>query len=70
MNALNKDIASGQGEYLNTLADLMEIKDKDKNKFNALLKKNYSRIYTSEKIIADQVVTNINKILKESDMSH
>src|SRR5690606_16700117 len=47
MDNLANDIAKGQGEYLNTLAVLMEVPEGSRANFYATLQSNFSRIYTS-----------------------
>ena len=60
MDGLATDMAKGEGEYLDTLAALMQIEDKAE--FNSKLKANFSNIYTSYGVNADQVTENILKI--------
>lgn len=60
MDNLATDIAKGDGEYLNTLATLMKIENKQAFKDN--LNKNFCNIFTSKDITSDEVVANIYKI--------
>jgi len=59
MDNLAQDIARGQGEYLNTLAVLMEIPDTQKGAFHSHLQAHFSDIYTSDKVTHSEVVKNI-----------
>jgi len=60
MDSLANDIAKGSGEYLDTLAHLMKVENKDAFKQN--LYKNFNKIYTSKNVTSKEIVANINKI--------
>jgi len=60
MDNLATDMAKGEGEYLDTLAVIMEIGDKAE--FNTKMKANFSNIYTSYGVSAEQVTENIFKV--------
>ena len=57
MDSLANDIAKGNGEYLDTLAHLMKVENKDAFKEN--LHKNFNKIYTSKDVSSKEVVANI-----------
>jgi hypothetical protein len=59
MGNLATDIARGQGEYLNTLALLMDVPATQKAAFGSLLQAHFSDIYTSDKVTHSEVVKNI-----------
>ena len=59
MDNLATDIARGQGEYVNTLAVLMEVPDVKKASFRSQLQGHFSDIYTSGKVTHSEVVQNI-----------
>ncbi len=59
MDNLARDIARGQGEYLNTLAVLMDVPDGRQNAFRSHLQVHFSDIYTSEKVTHSEVIKNI-----------
>ncbi len=46
--SLARDMAVGQGESLNVLAELMKIKTEDKARFFAVSKANFAEIYSSK----------------------
>lgn len=60
MDELAKDIAMGQGESVDTLAELLNIEDKAA--FSAALQSNYNDIYTSKNVEMSDVVENISTI--------
>ena len=60
MDNLATDMAKGEGEYLDSLATLMQVENK--TEFNSKMKANFSNIYTSYGVSADQVAENIYKI--------
>ena len=59
MDNLARDIARGQGEYVNTLAVLMEVPDAKQASFRSRLQAHFSDIYTSDKVTYSDVVQNI-----------
>jgi hypothetical protein len=60
MDELAKDIAMGQGESVDTLAELLNVEDKAE--FSAALQSNYNAIYTSKNVEMSDVVSNISNI--------
>ena len=60
MDNLASDIAKGDGEYLDTLAHLMKVEDKQE--FKNKLHQNFNKIYNSKDIQSKEVVANINSI--------
>jgi len=60
MDSLANDIAKGHGEYLDTLAHLMKVQNKDT--FKNSLHKNFNKIYTSKDVTSKEVVANIKEI--------
>jgi hypothetical protein len=59
MTNLAMDIARGDGEYVNTLAVLMEVPEVKKASFRSQLQAHFSDIYTSDKVTHFEVVQNI-----------
>ena len=57
MDSLANDIAKGDGEYLDTLAHLMKVENKDT--FKSTLHNNFNKIYTSKDVTSKEVVANI-----------
>ena len=60
MDSLANDIAKGEGEYIDTLAHLMKVENKDA--FKNKLHKNFNRIYNSKDVTSQTVVANIREI--------
>lgn len=60
MDSLATDIARGDGEYVNTLAMMLEVKDV--NSFKSKLKVNFDKIYPTTGVTSKQVVANINDV--------
>ena len=63
MDNLANDIAKGQGEYLNTLAVLMEVPEGVRTDFYSKLQNNFSHIYTSTSVKSVDVVKNIEALM-------
>jgi opacity protein-like surface antigen len=62
MDGLATDIARGEGEYLDTLASLVQVEDKAL--FSSKMKENFKNIYTSYGVSAEQVTENIFKVIQ------
>ncbi len=66
MDNLAKDISRGDGEYLNTLATLIEVPQQDVAHFRSTLQANFSRIYTSDQVSHVDVLRNIETVMSMS----
>ncbi len=62
MDQLAQDIASGNGEALDTVAEIMEVPVENRSEFYAALQENFSNIYTSDDVQAADVIDNIVKV--------
>lgn len=60
MDGIANDIAKGDGEYVDTLAQMMKVENKEA--FKAKLHDNFNNIYTSKDITAKEVAENIRRI--------
>lgn len=63
IDSLAKDIAKGQGESLDTVAELMNIPSEQRATVYAQLQANFSNIFTSERIEAADVIDNIASVI-------
>lgn len=61
MDELALNISSGNGETLNTVAKLMNVKDTAS--FNAKLKANFANIYANENVTSASVIDSIAKYM-------
>jgi hypothetical protein len=61
MDSLATDIARGDGEYVTTLASMMDVKDI--NGFKSKLKTNFDKIYSASGVTSKEVVVNINDVV-------
>jgi hypothetical protein len=61
MDSLATDIARGEGEYVTTLASMMDVKDV--NGFKAKLKNNFDKIYSADGVSSKEVVAHINDVV-------
>jgi hypothetical protein len=62
MDSVAKDIAKGEGEYLETMASLMDLNQAQRPQLYALLQKNFTRIYTSPAVSPADVLRNISQV--------
>ena len=63
MNKLARDMSSGQGESLESLASLMQVKDADKQAFFSSIKENFARIFNADKLSAQDIIANLKVVL-------
>ncbi len=61
MDQVAEDMSQGQGEALDTLAELMDVSDKDA--FAALTQENFSVIFSSNDVTAQNVMDNIQSVI-------
>ena len=61
--ALARDMAVGQGESLNVLASLLNVKDADKAHFFAVTKSNFSQIYSTDNQNSLQVLASLQDVM-------
>jgi hypothetical protein len=66
MDNLAKDMAQGSGEYLNTLAVLMEVPEAERADFCSRLQGNFAQIYTSDQVTSVDVLKNIESVISSS----
>lgn len=63
MDNLARDIARGNGEYLNTMAVLASVPEEKRADFYSRLQANFSSIYSSEKVTHVDVLSNIETLV-------
>ena len=61
--SLARDMAVGQGESLNVLASLLNVKDADKAHFFAVTKSNFSHIYSTNNQNSLQVLASLQEVM-------
>ena len=64
MDNLAKDIATGQGESLDTLAELMEIPQSERPVIYAQLQNNFDSIYPTETVQSAHVLDTVYTIIQ------
>ena len=62
---LARDMAVGEGESLNVLAELLNIKSQDKARFFAVSKQNFSEIYSSENQNSLQILASLQTVMAQ-----
>ena len=65
LDNLAADVARGEGETLRSLAALMAIEKSDQPRFFGALQDNFVRIFPSENVSADEVITSIDAVMSE-----
>ena len=64
MDHLVLDVARGQGDSLEALADLMGLQPVERADVYTALQGNFDRIFTSPNVSSDEVVANIDAVLR------
>ena len=62
MDNLARDIAQGKGESLTAFAELMNVPAAQQSAFNQKLQQNFDKIFTSDKVVAAQVVDTVSQL--------
>jgi Protein of unknown function (DUF3015) len=68
LDGLAADVARGQGETLASLANLMAIDEADQERFFVALQGSFVRIFPTEAVTADEVITSINAVMAEDEV--
>ena len=63
MDNLAKDAAMGHGEYIETLAELMDVSASKRVEFSQMLQENFSNIFTDGSISHVEVIENISLLM-------
>ena len=66
--ALARDMAVGEGESLNVLAELLNIKAEDKARFFTVSKQNFSEIYSEENQNTLQVLSTLQTVMAKDEV--
>jgi len=66
MDNLAMDMSKGSGEYLSTLAVLLDVPVEKRAQLYSVLQTNFSKIYTSESVTHIDVLNNIEAVLSAS----
>lgn len=66
LDGLARDVAQGEGEVLDSLAEVMAIEDVDQKLFRATMQGNFERIFPSENVTADEVTQAITAVMTEN----
>jgi hypothetical protein len=64
MDRLALDVASGSGDSLAALGDLMGVQQDGRAAFNARLQTNFGKIFSSEQVTAGEVFANIQSVMQ------
>jgi hypothetical protein len=60
---LAQDMSKGSGESLESLAQLLGVKDADKVAFYRATKENFAQIFVSEQASADQIAAGLKQVM-------
>jgi len=66
MDNLAKDIAKGNGEYLGTLAVLLEVPETQRGEFYSKLQTHFTEIYSNDRVTSTEVLNNIEAVVSKS----
>ena len=63
MDNLAKDAAMGQGEYVDALAEIMDVPGSERVEFSQMLQENFSNIFTDGSVSHVEVIENISLLM-------
>ena len=63
VDQLARDMSKGEGEALDTLAEVWGIVEQDKAAFASLAKANFSSVFSSENVTSQTVLENLNRLV-------
>ena len=63
MEQLARDMSRGEGEALETLAEVLGVESQDKAVFNKLVQTQFSHVFTSENVTSQIVLENLNTLV-------
>ena len=66
LDQLAREMAAGQGESLEALAEIMAVPKADRQTFAKNLQKNFAQIYSSPTVTNTEVVTNLAKVIEKA----
>ncbi len=64
MNEFSEDVARGQGDALNTVAVVYGVDQQDRDVFAQVMHENFSALFPSENVTADEMMASIEEIMK------
>jgi hypothetical protein len=67
LDGLARDVARGEGETLESLADAMTIDEGDKLLFRTELQGNFDRIFPADNVSGDEVWAHIHAVMTENE---
>lgn len=68
LDSLSRDMSVGQGESLESLAELMNIEANDKVSFFKTARANYSKIFSTHDITAGKMLDNLYAVMAENQI--
>lgn len=67
-NRLARDMATGHGEVLESLAAALGIKNQHKEHFFQLTKQNFAKIFSSPTVTIGEILSSLNKIMSKDEI--
>lgn len=64
---LARDMSTGQGEALDSLAQLMGVSAQDKPVFDRVARENFSKVFTSPDVTAQQIMASMRQVMQHND---
>jgi hypothetical protein len=65
MESVARDMSTGQGESLDTLANLMGIQAQHKEKFFSVTQANFATIFSSDSVSSVDVIVSLQEVMKQ-----
>jgi hypothetical protein len=68
LNEIASDSSKGSGEYLDSVASIIEIKDADKAHFFEVVQENFSSIFSNSNTNTQDVIARLNTVIKNDSV--
>lgn len=65
MESVARDMSTGQGEALDTLANLMGVQEQHKQKFFSLTQANFATIFSGDSVSSLDVIVSLQEVMKQ-----
>jgi len=67
MDEFSEDVARGQGDALDAVAVMIGVQQQDRETFAQVMHENFTAIFPSEDVTAEEVMASVNNIMKNND---
>ena len=67
MDEFSEDVARGHGDALDAVAVMIGVQQQDRETFAQVMHENFTTLFPSEDVTAEEVMTSVNNVMKNDD---